>query len=373
MIPIYKPYISNYNNSAINEIKNEWISNHGIFVNLSTEILNKIFNVKYSILMNNGTSATHCLLLAIKYKYPNINKIYLPNHVFIAPVNCAIKEYGINNVEILKTSINNVNFCMDKEYLLSLEKNSALVIVHNLGYIIDIDYIKELRPDIVIVEDNCEGIFGKYNNKLSGTDTLCSSLSFYGNKTITTGEGGCFLTNDIDVYNYIKTIYSHGMGNERYVHTNIGYNYRMTNIQAALLYEQLNDIDNILMIKKNIFNNYDELIKKELNDFSMVYKIKDSKNTVNSYWMYVLFIKKLNYKKFEIYMEQKNIQIRPLFYNMKKHNHLKNIITHENNENTLFSEGFMLPSYPELSLNQQNYIILSIKDYLIANYLTNGI
>ena len=148
MIPIYKPYLSEYKKSAIECINEEWVSNHGIYVNLSSDIIKNIFNVKYTILMNNGTSATHCLLLAIKYKYPEVKTIYVPNNVFIAPINCAIKEYGIDNVEILKTTDKGVNFCTDEEYLSSLKKNSAILIVHNLGYIVDVDRIKSIRPDV---------------------------------------------------------------------------------------------------------------------------------------------------------------------------------------------------------------------------------
>lgn len=371
MIPIYKPYIKKYNNNAIKAINDEWISNHGIYINLASDLINKIFGVKYSILMNNGTSATHCLLLSIKYKYPNIKKIYIPNNVFIAPLNCTLKEYGPDNIEILKSSNDNVNFCLDEDYLLSLDKNSAILIVHNLGYIIDIDKIKRIRPDIVLVEDNCEGIFGKYNNKYSGTDTLCSSLSFYGNKTITSGEGGCYMTNDIELYKYIKMIYSHGMSNIKYIHDDIGYNYRMTNIQAAFLYDQLMDYNSILNLKKNIFKNYNDLINQELKDYD-VYRIKDKPNTENSHWMYVLFINNLNFNHFEKYLLDNEIQIRPLFYDIREHKYIKNSINIPYEKNLLFNNGFMLPSYPELTFEEQKYIISTIKNYIIT-FLTNKI
>ena len=65
---------------------------------------------------------------------------------------------------------------------------------------------------------------------------------FFQNKTLTTGEGGAFFTNDIDIYEYIKSIYSHGMTKQRYIHNNLAYNYRMTNIQAGFLYDQLEDL-----------------------------------------------------------------------------------------------------------------------------------
>ena len=77
MIPIYKPYISKYKTSAIKAIESEWISNHGIYVDIATDRLKEILGIKYCILMNNGTSATHCLFKALKFKYPHIAKIYI--------------------------------------------------------------------------------------------------------------------------------------------------------------------------------------------------------------------------------------------------------------------------------------------------------
>ena len=83
MIPIYKPYLEKYKESAKEAIESEWISNHGMYVDLASKLLCEILGVKYCILMNNGTSATHSLYKALKYKYPTIKKIYIPNNVFI--------------------------------------------------------------------------------------------------------------------------------------------------------------------------------------------------------------------------------------------------------------------------------------------------
>ena len=272
MFSVYKPYLEKYKKSAHEAIDTEWISNHGIYVELaSNELKNKI-QCKECILMNNGTAATHCLFLALKYKYPNISKIYLPNNVFIAAYNCGLMEYPKEIFEIMKINEETLNIDTNEEYIKSLEENSAIVIVHNLGNIVNIPRLKRLRPDIIIIEDNCEGIFGKYEGNYTGSceEVLASAVSFYGNKTITTGEGGAFLTNNKEIYDFIKNIYSHGMSEERYIHNYLGYNYRMTNLQAAFLYEQMKDIDHILSKKKEVFNNYykylNNLIEKGKNN-----------------------------------------------------------------------------------------------------------
>jgi perosamine synthetase len=367
MIPIYKPLISKYKTSAIKSIDDEWISNHGIYIDLASKKLCEILNIKYCVLMNNGTSATHCLYKALKFKYPQINKIYIPNNVFVAPWNCGILEYPQDIFEVMKINPKTMNIDTSEKYILSLEQNSCVVIVHNLGNIVNIPRLKELRPDLVFIEDNCEGLFGKYNNKFTGGESLCSAISFYGNKTITTGEGGAFLTNDIDIYNFIKNFYSHGMSEERYIHNNFGFNYRMTNVQAAFLYEQLLDYQYIVSTKKNIFTNYDTLLKN-LNNKNIQFLEKED-NTEISYWIYPIIINNINFKDLENFMDLKNIQIRPFFYDIHIHKHLKNIKKYQHDDFTfnITNNGIMLPSYPELTFEQQKYIVLSIEEYVNKN------
>ncbi len=366
MIPIYKPYLSKFKKSAIQAINDEWISNHGIYVDLASDLLCKILNVKFCILMNNGTSATHCLFKALKFKYPHIKKIYVPNHVFIAPMNCALQEYNTDQIEIMKFDEKTFNIDTSEEYLKTLEENSAVVIVHNIGNIINVHRLKRLRPDLIFVEDNCEGLFGKYENIYTGTSnaTLCSAASFYGNKIITTGEGGAFFTNDYEIYKYIKTFYSHGMSDKRYIHSLQGTNYRMTNVQAALLYDQLNDLQHILSLKKQIFTNYKNLLTP-LHTKGKIQFIQSEDHTESAPWMFCILIPGVKYDDIEKYFTEKNIQLRPFFYDMYQHPFLQNIKKHDT---TLFSktdECVMFPSYPQLTFEEQTYIVKVLNDYLL--------
>jgi len=364
MIPIYKPYLKNYKQSALKCIEDEWISNHGIFVDLAKDKVCEILGVKYCILMNNGTSATQCLYKALKYKYPEVNKIYVPNNVFVAPINCGLMEYEQECFEIMKLNPFTMNIKTDEDYINTLEPNSCVIVVHNLGKIVNVPRLQRLRPDIIFMEDNCEGLFGIYEGKFTGTSSLCSSFSFYGNKTITTGEGGMFVTNDIEIYKYIQNMYSHGMSEKRYIHNIIGNNFRMTNIEAGFLYDQLNDYRHILDMKIAVFSNYDRLFGKLIKDGTIL-KIETDENTVISYWMYCIIIPKIIYEQFEKFMEQKNISIRPIFYDIHRHNHLKNLKKTEEEPFTfdVSNHGVMLPSYPELSLNEQEYIVSCIVVY----------
>lgn len=365
MIPIYKPYINKYKKSALDSIDSEWISNHGIYIPLASEKLATLLGVKYCILMNNGTSATQCLFEALRYTYTHIEKIYVPNNTFVAPLNCGLKCYDISIFEVMALNENTMNIDTSEEYIMSLDKNSAMVVVHNLGNVVNVPRLKRLRPDMIFVEDNCEGLFGTYEGMYSGTASLCSSVSFYGNKTLTTGEGGAFLTNDKDVYDYIKTMYSHGMSEERYIHNVLGTNYRMTNVQAGFLYDQLNDIEHILSLKRKIFERYDVILEKEFKSGSLK-KLFDEKDTTNSKWMYCVIMTKKKYKPLEHYMNERNIQIRPFFYDVHSHDHLQGLHKHKEQQftNEITDHGIMLPSYPELTYDQQKYIVLTLIEFL---------
>jgi perosamine synthetase len=335
------------------------------FVKKGEEYLCKLFGVNHVILMNNGTSATHCLFLALKFKYPYLKKIYLPNHVYVAAWNTALYEYDSSQLEILPIDSKSLNMIVNEDYLQTLEKNSALVIVHNVGNIVNVPYIQQIRPDLIIVEDNCEGLFGKYGSRYTGTLGLCSSISFFANKTITCGEGGAFVTNDKDVYEYIRKVYNQGMTSERYVHDVLGYNYRITNLQAALLYPQLVDHVSIIEAKKKIFNTYRSLITHP----AVMWPEKDQ-TTEESYWMVILRIKGSVFDETLRYFSEHYIEIRPFFYDIYRHKHLRCIKT--SFEPFLESkEWIMIPSYPTLELPQIEYISRTVNSY--ATYIATTI
>lgn len=370
MINIYEPNIKQYTESAHKAINDGWISNHGEFISKSTNKLNEIFKTNYSILMCNGTCATHCLFLSLKYKYPNITKIYMPNNVYIAAWNSALMVYNISNLELMKMDLDTWNINTKDDYICSLELNTAMLIVHNLGNIINVPRLKRLRPDIIFIEDNCEGFTGKYEGIYSGTSplSLCSSLSFYGNKIITTGEGGAFITQHKDIYDYIIKIYSQGMSNIRYLHDVHAYNYRMTNIEAAFLYDQLNNFETILQNKRNIFKNYEYL----LNDLIIQNKIKlfkNEDNTQSADWIFALQIINNNktIEETTMFFKDNNIDIRPFFYPINKHLHLINLENNDTISNILNKEIIMIPSSPIITYEEQKIVVNIIIKFLLFN------
>lgn len=368
MISIYEPNIKKYCASAIDAIKSGWISNHGVYIEKATNLLQNILNVKHVILMANGTVATHCLFIGLKFKYPNIKKIYVPNNCYVAAWNSVMAEYPREIISVMKMDADTWN--IDVNYIHDLELNSAVLIVHNLGNIINVPELKKRRPDLIFIEDNCEGAFGKYNDVYTGSSdaTLCTSVSFYGNKIITTGEGGAFMTNDDELYTYIKKVYSQGMSNERYVHDTYAYNYRMTNIEAAFLFEQLLDLNTILENKRKIFDNYTMLLQDLNNNINNKIKLfVQENNTLYAPWIFALRIVNNPKTISETinYFKDNNVDIRPFFYPIEKHKHLNDIeYDYDVVSQILNREIIMIPSSPDISFEDQQYVVSIIDKFI---------
>ena len=371
-VPIYQPYLEPYCESAIKALKSGWVSNHGEFVDQATHLLQTILSSSnedikpYVILMNNGTCATHCLFIALKFKYPSLSKIYVPNNLYIAAITASLMVYPLDVLEVLPTNTSTWNVDVSPGILDSLQLDAAVLIVHNLGNVIDINKIKTRRPDLVLIEDACEAFSGSYSdgNKVgSSTQSLATSFSFYANKLITSGEGGCFVTTDEETYNHIKKVYCQGMNSHEYFqHDMLAYNYRMTNVQAALLFDQLKDLDKIMSMKAKVFQAYFEAFKKffTASKYSMM-KV----STCNSNWLFAIRIHGLqaDFSTLRSKCQCAGFDIRPFFLDLHKHSHLQQIkYMHKrtSEEILLNKEIIMLPSYPTLTLAQINLIVIGL-------------
>jgi perosamine synthetase len=359
MISIYEPDIQQYSHCAMEAIKSGWISNHGKYVEQAITALRELLGVKHVILMSNGTCATHCLFIALKHKYPHIEKIYVPNNCYVAAWNACFMEYDHSVVEVL--SMNEKTWNAD---LLAADKGSAVLVVHNLGNIVNVPALKRQRPDLVFIEDNCEGFSGKYEGAYSGTASLCSSISFYGNKIITTGEGGAFITNDDDVYDHVRKVYSQGMSSTRYVHNVHAYNYRMTNVQAAFLYEQLQSFDAIISKKRAVFETYKELLAPLIRE-GRVALMESEPDTENACWIFAVRIFGATIEKTVPFFGARGVDIRPFFYPIGAHAHLKTVRANEDAVSLrLNEEVIMIPSSPNIRREDQQKVVQTVCEFI---------
>lgn len=362
MIPIYKPYLNEKNLSyAHKAIDSGWVSSQGEYLDIVKDKIKKLLNCNYVILTNNGTTSTHLLSLSLKYKYPHIKKLIVPNNVYVAAWNCFLYDKNYELIPI-DADLNTWNFDISKIQE-KLDEETAILIVHNIGNIINVPRLKQKFPNTIFLEDNCEGFTGKYNNLYSGTESFASSVSFFGNKTLTSGEGGAFITNDEDVFNFINITKNQGQSDFKFVHNVLGYNYRMTNIQAAILLGQLDDYETIKKKKKFVFNEY----KKNLGGIDGIKFQEIESHTEHSEWMFgVRFINFTieDKNKLELYLFESGIDSRPMFYDINKHNHLMDIPSQNVNAQILQSQCLILPSFPDITKSQIIYICSKIKNYL---------
>lgn len=347
MIPIYKPYIPEksveYAKAAIDS---GWISSIGEYVERAEELLKSVTKSKYCILVNNGTSATHLTVRALQRFYPETKRVHVPSSCYVAAYNSLCYDNYGWDICASDLTLDSWNMTIPR-----IESGDAIMAVHNLGNKMDLSHV-----NCPIIEDSCETLFADNISGLKSKNSLCCSLSFFGNKNITSGEGGAVLTDDEDVYNLLSKLKGQGQTSKRYIHDELGYNYRMTNIQAALLLGQLEEYEEILVSKRIVFSKYNQA-------FSGVDNIIPQKIQVShSCWMYgIRIVGSSSYEENQEYFAAHNIETRPMFYPYSEHGHL-NISGPTKNAEILSKEIVMLPSYPELTQNNIDYITFKTKE-----------
>jgi perosamine synthetase len=338
--PVYTPDIAPYTTSLHTAIADGWISSQGEFLGKAKDEVSRLLGTPYVVLVNNGTSATHLLYTALKLKHPSIETLYVPDYVFVAVWNCALYEYSPEQLVVLPTDPVTLNPVLPETF----KPNSALVVVHNLGTVVNVPELQRKHPELVIVEDCCEAFLETYEGRPTGTAALCGAVSFFGNKVFTTGEGGLWYTNDKELFETIHRMCHHGMTSQRYVYDVLGYNYRMTNLQAALLYDQLRDSEAILARKRVVRDRYAALLPWCI---------------TTGLWMTVLRIPGQSASALAESLRTYGIDTRPMFYPVQTHAHLREIpatstpIAHD--------ELMMLPSGPRLSAFDQALIATTLR------------
>jgi perosamine synthetase len=208
---------------------------------------------------------------------------------------------------------------------------------------------------IYLIEDCAEAIGSKYKGQNVGTFGDISTFSFFGNKTITTGEGGMVLSNDEKLHDKVVRFKGQGLAkNREYWHDVIGYNYRMTNIHAAILYGQFKYYDEIRNKKLDMVERYNLKFKN-----TSIRIQKTDEDVMHSNWMYgIRFSNEMEKLKVQSALEMKNIETRPMFAPMSYHKHLKDYanVNNESNAKEIYNTSLILPSYPDLSIKDIDLI-----------------
>lgn len=361
MIPLYRPYFDKRESKYLNEaIDSGWVSATGPFVRQFEEKFANYIGSKYAIAVSNGTSALEACL---SYFNQNGLKCVIPSSCYIAVPNSIINSFGSYYDVDVKLDTMNMD-CSNVAEMATLDKDiNTLVYVYNYG---NLDFIEDIlnicrEKKLWFLEDACEAFGSQYKGKFIGTFGDAGVFSFFGNKTITTGEGGMIVTNDKTMYDYLILYRSHGINSktspiDRYNHKILGKNLRMTNIQAAIGLAQLEKVQEIIDLKINLLSRYKYQIKEE-------YLFQENSYNIENYhvpWLY--YIKSKKQRKMMQYLLSEGIEVRKFFRPLCDFDFLPSDIDYANSRK-LYKEGIIIPLYPSLSIKEQDYIIQTINKF----------
>ena len=358
-IPVYQPSMLGNEKKYVNDcLDSNWISSKGAYIERFEDAFSAKLGVKNAATTSNGTVALHLALLAAGIGEGD--EVIVPTLTYIASVNC-IKYAGAKAIF--------ADSCVDTWQIdpKSIEskitdKTKAIMVVHLYGGACDMDAILKIaeKYQLYIIEDCAEAFGTTYKKKYVGTGGHIACFSFYGNKTITTGEGGMVVTNDQTLFDRVVHFRGQGLAAYRqYWHDVIGYNYRMTNICAAIGLAQLEQADDIFARKKDIANFYLNNLSHLPLDFQSA-----GENISHSYWMFSILTKSARERDaLCLHLKSKSIETRPIFYpvhTMPMYSaRFERFVVAED----IGWRGLNLPSWPGLSDAQLTYITECIGEF----------
>tara|TARA_A100001015_G_scaffold277728_1_gene337196 strand:- start:94 stop:1176 length:1083 start_codon:yes stop_codon:yes gene_type:complete len=347
-IPIYRPFIDKTEEDLVNDcMKSTWISSKGDYINKFEEQIKKYIKADYCTTTSSGTSALHLAMLALDIGQDD--EVITTNFTYVASTN-AILYVGAKPV-FCNIRSENLNIDIDSIESKITPKTKAILYTNVYGFLCDYDRLNEIakKYGLFLIEDAAESFSARYKGRMSGTLGDISTFSFFGNKTITTGEGGMVMCKNLQHYNKIKKLKNQGNSERTYFHDVLGYNYRMTNIQAAIGIGQLDKVDKIISLKKSLYNNYKSNLENK------VRFIKELEGTEPSYWMTpIIFDSQSKREKVEIKLKENSIETRPLFTPIDQLPFYEK--SSSETANRIYKLGILLPSYPGLSDEDQNKI-----------------
>ena len=360
MIPVNEPLLNGNEKKYLNEcIDTGWISSEGPFVKKFEKEMAKYTGRKFATACVNGTAALDIAVSALCLQKGD--EVIMPSFTIISCAQALIKQ-GVKPV-LVDSDLKTFNMKVEDIEAKITSKTKAIMIVHVFGLTVDMDPVLELanRYNLKIIEDAAQMHGQDYKGKKCGSFGDVSIFSFYPNKLITTGEGGMVLCNDEGLDIRMKSLRNLFFGGDRFIHEELGYNYRMTNMQAALGVAQLERIDELVAKKRWIGKTYNNLLK----DIDII-KLPIAKTIYcdNIYWVYALMLED-NYRTAKEVMEELQkyqIGTRPFFYPMHKQPvfNKMGLFLNDNlpNAEKLYNKGFYIPS--GMALTEQQITEVSV-------------
>jgi perosamine synthetase len=355
--PLARPSISDKEEAYVSRaLKSGWISSLGPFVDEFEKQFSAFCGARYGVAVSNGTVGLHLTLRAFHIKEGD--EVIVPDLSFIATANAVVMA-GATPVFC---DIDRDTLCIDPAQIRAkiTPRTKAIIAVHLYGHPADMDAINEIVSEygLAVIEDAAEAHGAKVRGKRVGGLGNCAVFSFYANKNLTTGEGGMITTNDLKFAERCRYLRDHAMSkSRRYWHEELGYNYRLTNIQAAIGCAQLDRSEYLLSAKREIFQWY----QSNLESTAQIRLNRTASWAENGYWLVCLeFDRDLQIRDHFIErLRTEGIDSRPYFYPMSDMPYFQRADTPVAHEVTKI--GLNVPTFVGLSREDVNYICSVIK------------
>lgn len=367
-IPVNTPLLNgNEEKYLIECIRTGWISSEGPFISRFENEMADYVSRDFGIAVSNGTAALEIAVRAIGIKEGD--EVIMPAFSIISPAQAIVYSGG----KPIFVDADPITWCMDVSQIEAKinDRTKAILVVHIYGFPTDMEPVMAMakKYNLKVIEDAAEMHGQTYNGAICGSFGDISTFSFYPNKHITTGEGGMIVTNDARLAERCKSLRNLCFKPEkRFVHDELGWNYRMTNLQAALGVAQLENIEKHILLKRKIGATYNALLKDIPHIELMPAETSFAKNI---YWVYAILLKNsFKYDAVWIMKELGKVGIgtRPFFYPM----HLQPVFNNKGwylNEKYPIAEsiaerGFYIPSGLGLQEEQQVFAAKQLKNIL---------
>lgn len=366
-IPVCTPFFDDKEERYVSDcVKSGWISSEGKYIKEFEERWAKYCSMNYGVAVSSGTAA-----LYIACKCLHLNKgdeVIMPSFTIIS---CAAAIIEAGGIPVL-VDCDPYTWTMKTEDIKQkiTPRTKAIMAVHIYGHPVDMDPIKEIadKHGLFIVEDAAEAHGAEYKRRKCGGLSDISVFSFYANKIVTTGEGGMVLTNRSDFTERARYLRNLCFGNERrFYHLEIGYNYRLTNMQAAVGVAQIEKIEELIKRKRKMADYYNRNLTG-LDTLQLPAEMEWAKNV---YWMYGVVLSddiEMNAAEFAVQLKKRGIDTRPFFLGMHEQPALlkMGLFKEEHHPVTerIARKGLYLPSGMTLTEFQQEKVCSAVKEIL---------
>jgi perosamine synthetase len=285
MIPVCEPLLNGRETAYVTDcLETNWISSAGKYISLFEEKFSAYCNVPYGVACSNCTTGIHMSFVALGIG-PG-DEVIIPDFTLIVSANTII----LAGAKPVLVDVDPRTWCIDATKIEEkiTPRTKAIMVVHMYGHPCDMEAICAIakRHNLAVIEDCAQAHGAEINGRKAGSFGDVSCFSFYGNKILTTGEGGMVLCHDATLAKKLRLLRDQGFQDPRFVHEVMGFNYRMTNIQAAIGVAQTEMVDDKVARKRFIGATYNELLAGTPY-FTLPYEEPWAKNV---YWMYGILI-----------------------------------------------------------------------------------